>query len=48
MPDGWIKIMWKDKNNKKWSASIPNIESLYLKVIEKIVKSGGTIIKTQY
>jgi hypothetical protein len=46
MPDGWVRITWKDNDRKKWVVNIPM--SAYASLQMRILEKGGVIIKEEY
>ena len=46
MPDGWVRITWKDTDGKKWSSNMPI--SLYGNFQLRVMSNGGVVIKEEF
>jgi len=46
MPDGWVRITWKDGTGKKWSDNMPI--SAYGLFQLRVMEKGGIIVKEQF
>jgi len=45
MPEGWSRVVWKDKNNTQWETMLP--DGILSKIKANIYTTGGVIIKIQ-
>ena len=46
MPDGWVKITWKDAQGRKFSNNIP--VDFYGNLQIRIMQMGGVVVKEEF
>lgn len=46
LPDGWIRITWKDCSGKKWSDNMPISALGHFEL--RLLNKGGMIVKQEF
>jgi hypothetical protein len=46
MPDGWIRVTWKDAQGKKWSDNMPISAFGHFELT--LLSKGGVIVKEEF
>lgn len=45
LPDGWVNIIWKDSQEKKWNAVVPSC--MRAEIVGNIILSNGYVVKLE-
>jgi hypothetical protein len=46
MPDGWIRVTWKDAQGKKWNSNMPVSAFGHFEL--NLLSKGGVIVKEEF